>query len=126
MPEIGDSIERAWAAGERVYLRNLFVRAPVAFYHTGFVVDSDRRIYANNLILAGNLDHLRERATLGTLDAPPDAAAFAEAGQASTAFLAEELGEAIMVATARADAVLTRLCNRLYPAYFAHRARLSA
>ena len=123
---IGDTILAAWDAGERLYLRNLFVRAPVAFYNTGFVVDSDRRIYANNLILAGKLDHLRARASLGTLDAPPDATALAAAGPNAAEFLESELGGEVMQATAQADAALTRLCNRLYPAYFEHRARLSA
>ncbi len=122
---IAAAFERAWAAGERLYLRNLFVRAPVAFYNTGFVVDSDRRIYANNLILAGNLDHLRERFALGTLDAPPAAEALVAAGQEAGGFLHDTLGEHVMQSTAAADAALTRLCNRLYPAYFARRERLA-
>jgi sulfatase maturation enzyme AslB (radical SAM superfamily) len=121
--EIASQFEAAWAAGERLYLRNLFVRAPVAFYNTGFVVDSDRRIYANNLILAGNLDHLRERFTLGTLDNPPDSAALTSAGEAAGTFLRDTLGARVMESTAAADAALTALCNRLYPTYFARRDR---
>ena len=123
--EIAQDFEAAWGRGERLYLRNLFVRAPVAFYNTGFVVDSDRRIYANNLILASNLDHLRERFALGSLDAPPSAEDITEAGQRASGFLHDTLGAHVMESTAAADAALTRLCNRLYPAYFARRARLA-
>ncbi len=120
---IGDDIEAAWARGEPLYLRNLFVRAPVAFYNTGFVVDSDRRIYANNLVLAGNLDHVRTRASLGTLDTPPTEAALEASAAAAPELLREVLGDALIAATADADAALPRLCNRLYPAYFAARER---
>lgn len=122
---IAEAFEHAWAGGERLYLRNLFVRAPVAFYNTGFVVDSDRRIYANNLILASNLDHLRERFALGDLDAPPAATALQAAGEQAGHFLHDTLGTHVMESTAAADAALTRLCNRLYPAYFARRERLA-
>ncbi len=121
--QIADDIEGAWAKGENLYLRNLFVRAPVAFYNTGFVVDCDRRIYGNNLVLAGNLDHVRAATATGTLDNPPSEAELAENGARAGQVLADTLGPAIMEATAQADACLTRLCNRLYPAYFEHRGR---
>jgi sulfatase maturation enzyme AslB (radical SAM superfamily) len=123
---IAAEFEAAWARGERLYLRNLFVRAPVAFYNTGFVVDSDRRIYANNLVLAGNLDHLRAGFALGDLDRPPDSAALEAASARAGHFLRDTLGDEIMASTAAADAALTALCNRLYPAYFARRGRLVA
>lgn len=119
--EIGDEIAKLWAQGERVYLRNLFVKAPVPFYNTGFIVDSDRRIYPNNLVLAGNLDHLREVATVGTLDLPPSNQQLDEASLRTAGLLHDTLGAPIMEATAAADAELTRLVNRLYPAYFASR-----
>ena len=121
--EIAAEFEAAWAGGDRLYLRNLFVRAPLPFYNTGFVVDSDRRIYANNLVLASNLDHLRERFSLGDLDSPPSPAALTTAASQAGAFLHDTLGASVMESTAAADAALTALCNRLYPAYFAQRER---
>ena len=119
--EIGDLVAAMWKRGERVYLRNLFVNAPVPFYNTGFVVDSDKRIYPNNLVLAGNLDHLRAVATVGTLDEPPTNEALDHAARRSAGFLHDALGPSIMQATAAADAELTGLVNRLYPTYFAMR-----
>ena len=119
---IAGEFEKAWAKHDRLYLRNLFVRAPVAFYNTGFVVDSDRRIYPNNLILAGNLDHLRSRMATGTLDAPPTQEAMEAGAALSAQVLEESVGPAVMASTAAADAALTRMVNRLYPAYFARRA----
>jgi hypothetical protein len=124
--EIADEVEARWGNNESLYLRNLFVSAPVPFYNTGFVVDSDRRIYPNNLVLAGNLDHLRAQATVGTLDNPPSNEALVAAAGNTSGLLHEALGPHIMDCTAAADAELTRLVNRLYPAYFAMRNRRRA
>ncbi|MBM4367617.1 MAG: radical SAM protein [Deltaproteobacteria bacterium] len=120
---IAEDFESAWAGGERLYLRNLFVRAPTPFYNTGFVVDSDGRIYPNNLVLAGAFDSLRAHTSIGTLDAPPSPDRLAEATAAAPAVLEAAVGARVMECTRRADAELTRLCNRLYPAYFDMRAR---
>ncbi len=124
--EIATEFETAWTRGERLYLRNLFVRAPTPFYNTGFVVDSDRRIYANNLVLAGKLDHFRRELAVGTLDAPPTDAQLADAAARTPDVLHEALGGTLLDATAAADAELTTLCDRLYPAFFAMRARRGA
>ncbi len=121
--EIAAHFETAWSLGERLYLRNLFVRAPTPFYNTGFVVDSDRRIYPNNLVLAGAFDSLRAATSIGSLDAPPTPERLAEATAAAPAVLEAAVGARIMESTRLADAALTALCNRLYPAYFKMRAR---
>lgn len=121
--EIGTIFADAWARGERLYLRNLFTRAPTPFYNTGLVVDSDRRIYPSNLILAGALDHLRDELAVGDLDKPPSRAELEDAARAVPDVLASQMSPGIMDATAAADATLTRLCNRLYPHYFERRAR---
>lgn len=115
--EIASEFEADWAKGGRLYLRNLFTRAPTPFYNTGFVVDSDRRIYPSNLVLSGALDHLRGELVAGTLDDPPSAARL----EAAAATLADRLSRQAphWESTLRVDALLTDLCNRLYPAYFA-------
>jgi len=119
---IGDEIEATWARGERLYLRNLFVRAPTPFFNAGMVVDVDRAIHPSNLILSGTFDELRGVTALGTLDAPPDRPALDAAAEATPALLASRLPAHVMAATASVDAALTRLCNRLYAPYLRHRA----
>lgn len=113
----------AWKRGERWYLRNLFTRAPTPFYNTGLVVDSDRRIHPSNLILAGAFDHLRDETACGDLDDPPDRATLEAAAQRVPGLLAANLPARVLASTEAVDAALTRLCNVLYPAYFARRAR---
>jgi len=118
---IGDEIRATWAAGERLYLRNLFVRAPTPFYNTGFVVDVDRRIHPSNLILAGAFDALRDQTALGTLDDPPTAEALEAAAPSAAELLRAHTDPMVWASTLAADAALTRLCDALYPAYFAAR-----
>jgi sulfatase maturation enzyme AslB (radical SAM superfamily) len=120
---IGDELEAAWASGDRLYLRNLFVRAPTPFFNTGFVVDVDRAIHPSNLILAGDFDTFRTRTAVGTLDDPPSPEALDAGARASAALLRETLSAKVLASTDAVDAALTRLCNRLYPAYFAARDR---
>lgn len=119
---IGEDIAAAWARGERLYLRNLFVRAPTPFYNTGFVVDSDRSIHPSNLVLAGAFDGLRATTRLGTLDHPPTARAIEEAAARVPELLRAHVPPAVLDATVAVDAALTRLCHRLYPAFLAARA----
>ncbi|MFZ5479992.1 MAG: radical SAM protein [Myxococcota bacterium] len=121
--EIADVFEEAWRRGERLYLRNLFVRAPTPFFNTGMVVDVDRTIHPSNLILAGAFDGLRGRTAVGTLDDPPTREALEAAGARVPALLREHVPADVLASTEAADAALTRLCNRLYPAYFARLAR---
>lgn len=123
---IAAEILAAWGRGERLYLRNLFVRAPTPFYNTGFVVDSDRSIHASNLVLAGAFDGLRGRTALGTLDHPPSPAALDAAGPAAAVLIRATLPPAVIAATDEVDALLTRLCHRLYPALLARRAARGA
>ncbi|MDP2312080.1 MAG: radical SAM protein [Pseudomonadota bacterium] len=112
---IAADFEAAWNAGERLYLRNLFVSAPTPFFNTGFVVDADRTIHPSNLVLA---EAVGPRTVVGTLDDPPSAEALAEAAARVPALLAEVYTPDVLASTAAVDRVLTRLCDRLYPAYF--------
>ncbi len=121
--EIATEFQQAWQRGDRLYLRNLFTRAPTPFYNTGMVVDSDRRIYPSNLILAGALDHLRDALALGNLDQPPSREQLEQAAQRVPAQLAANLPPRVLESTYAVDGALTRLCNSLYPAYFERRAR---
>ena len=119
---IGDVLRVAWSRGDRLYLRNLFVRAPTPFFNTGMVVDSDRTIHPSNLILAQAFGDLRARTCLGTLDDPPSREALEVAARAVPALLAEHVPAPIWASTLAVDQALTTLCNSLYPAYFARRA----
>lgn len=121
---IGRAFAEAWAAGDRLYLRNLFVRAPTAFFNTGLVVDSDRTIHASNLVLAQGLG---DGDVVGTLDHPPTPEVLAAAAARVPALLAAAYPPAVLAATDAVDSALTALCDSLYPAWFAARdARLEA
>ncbi len=118
---IGDRFEAGWAAGEYLYLRNLFTRAPTPFFNTGLVVDSDRTIHPSNVGLSGQLDGLRGQTRVGTLDDPPSPEELEEAAVRVGALIEEALPERIVEATRRADAELTTLCRRLYRPWAAFR-----
>lgn len=116
---IAVEFERDWAAGGRLYLRNLYTRAPTPFFNTGFVVDADRTIHPSNLVLA---EAVGDRTAVGTLDDPPSAEVLAEAAARVPALLREVYAPDVLASTAAVDATLTHLCDRLYPAYFRARA----
>lgn len=118
---IGDRFESAWASGRRLYLRNLFTRAPTPFFNTGMVVDADRSIHPSNVGLSGSLDETLGRTKVGDLDHPPSAAALAAAAARMPALLKEAVDPAVWDATLAVDAELTALCERLLPAWLATR-----
>jgi sulfatase maturation enzyme AslB (radical SAM superfamily) len=124
LARIGRAFADAWAAGDRLYLRNLFVRAPTPFFNTGLVVDSDRTIHASNLVLA---QAVGDGDIVGTLDDPPSVEALEQARRRVPALVSAAYSPAILAATSAVDAALTALCDSLYPAWFAARdARLEA
>ena len=120
---IGDAIEATWRRGERLYLRNLFTRAPTPFFNTGLVVDADRTIHPSNIGLSGALDHLRDQTQVGTLDDPPAVEALQSRAADVGRMLATSLSEHVWSSTQAVDATLTRLCHRLYPVYVDKRRR---
>ncbi len=120
---VHDRIVARWRAGQPFYLRNLFTWAPTPFFNTGLVVDSDRTLHPSNVGLSGALDDLRSLTTLGTLDDPPSLATLQEASKRTNPILARALPERVWESTQAVDALLTRLCERLYPEFFAWRAR---
>lgn len=115
--EIRAELERAWSAGRYLYLRNLFTRAPTAFFNTGLVVDADRTIHPSNVGLSGALDGLRSQTQVGTLDDPPSPEALAARSAQVNALLEGALPPGVMASTRAVDAELTALCTALYPAY---------
>jgi len=114
-------IEASWRAGERLYVRNLFTRAPTPFFNTGLIVDADRTVHPSNVGLSGSLDHLRARTQVGSLDAPPTPAELAARSQTVPSLLEEAVGPRVWSSTQDADAELTAFCRGLYPSYFAMR-----
>jgi hypothetical protein len=119
--EIGTLIEERWASGQTFYLRNLFTWAPTPFFNTGLVVDSDRTIHPSNVGLSGQLDGLRGQTGVGSLDAPPTPEALAQRATEVNAMLRASLPDRVWASTQAVDAALSRLCERLYPAYVRHR-----
>ena len=120
---IGDRFEAAWEADAYLYLRNLFTLAPTPFFNTGLVVDSDGTIHPSNVGLSGQLDGLRGRTQVGTLDEPPNADALDEAGRRVGALIEDALPPRILESTRAVDAVLTALVRRLLPSWAAWRKR---
>ena len=116
-------IRGAWDSGERLYLRNLFTRAPTPFFNTGLVVDADRTIHPSNVGLSGQLDGLRGKTQVGTLDDPPTAEELAARTAEVNGLLEAALPERVWASTLAVDKLLTRLCRNLYPAYFEQRER---
>jgi len=119
---IGDAIEAAWAAGEPLYLRNLFTRAPLPFFNAGLVVDADGTIHPANIGLSGTLDHTRAATACGTLDDPPSPEALAAAAARVEPVLRAALAPRVWDSTLAVDAALTRLVRRLLPAFARKRA----
>lgn|GEM_PF-494540 len=111
---IGDRVRGMWAAGEYLYLRNLFVWAPTPFFNTGLVVDSDRSIHSSNVVLSGKLEELGDRTRLGTLDDPPPLEKLDASAAETWDLLQRELPERIVQSTQAADAALTELVESLY------------
>ena len=118
---VAAQIRARWRAGQRLYVRNLFTRAPTPFFNTGLVVDADRRIHPSNVGLAGSLDHLLDRTAVGTLDDPPTAEALAARAAEVNDLLAAALPERVLASTAAVDGALTSFVRSLYPDYLAAR-----
>ncbi len=118
---IGGQIRARWAAGDRLYLRNLFTWAPTPFFNRGLVVDSDGTIHPSNVGLSGALDGLRGRTQVGTLDEPPSVEALQAAEEQTNALLQEVLTPRVWRSTLAADAELSRLVRGLYLDYAAMR-----
>lgn len=125
--DIADQVRAQWAAGRRLYVRNLFTWAPTPFFNTGLVVDADRSIHPSNVGLSGQLDALRGKTQVGTLDDPPTMKALLDRAVAVQDLLEGALEPRIMGSTMAVDAALTELVHALYPAWLASkRARQAA
>jgi len=118
---IAGHIRRGWKKGQRLYVKNLFTRAPTPFFNTGMVVDADGTIHPSNLGLSGKLDHLREQTRAGTLDDPPSPELLDEKAGTVHALLEQTLGEDLWASTLAVDGLLTAFCESLYPDFLAHR-----
>jgi MoaA/NifB/PqqE/SkfB family radical SAM enzyme len=123
---IADHIRGAWTAGQRLYVKNLFTRAPTPFFNTGMVVDSDGTIHPSNVGLSGKLDHLREQTMAGTLESPPSPEELRLKGEQVNGLLEATLAEGVWQSTQDVDALLTAFCEGLYPDFLANRRRRRA
>jgi len=119
--QIAEQIRQHWRSGKRLYVRNLFVRAPTPFFNSGFIVDSDRTIHPSNLGLSGKLDHLREQTCVGDLDNPPTPLDLRAAAADIPALLSSALPEEVWDSTQKVDAALTRFCHSLMPDWHRYR-----
>ncbi|NOY24622.1 MAG: radical SAM protein [Oligoflexia bacterium] len=117
--DIADQIRAEWAAGRRLYVRNLFTWAPTPFFNTGLVVDADRSIHPSNVGLSGQIDALLGKTQVGTLDQPPTKKALRDGAVAVRDRLEDALDPVLLRSTMAADAALTELVTALYPAWLA-------
>ncbi len=118
---LGDEVLAAWEAGERLYVRNLFTRAPTPFFNTGVIVDADGRVHPSNVGLSGKLDHLLDQTACGTVEDWPSVELLEEKANEINPLLESVLEPDILHSTRAVDAELTALVNRLAPAYFRFR-----
>ena len=118
---LGDEVLAAWEAGQSLYLRNLFTRAPTPFFNTGVIVDADGRVHPSNVGLSGKLDHLLERTSCGTVEDWPSPEVLATKANEINPLLESVLEPEILASTRAVDSELTALVNRLAPAWFRHR-----
>ena len=90
------------------------------------MVDADRTIHPSNVGLSGQLDGLRGATQVGDLDHPPTVEAVRSRAAEVEALLKNALPDKTWYSTLAVDAELTRLCQRLYPAFAAYKKRRSA
>ena len=114
---IGQIIKKRWSAGQYLYVRNLFVRAPTPFFNQGLIVDSDGTVHPSNIGLSGSFDHLHQETTVGTLSDPPSRTQIETAAANVNALIQSTVPARIWKSTLAADAELTKLCEHLMP-YF--------
>ena len=114
---IGQDIISQWQRSRPLYVRNLFTWAPTIFFNTGMIVDSDRRIHPSNIGLSGNLDHVLDQTTIGSLDQPPTLNELQEASKKIPHIIHQNTKSHILTSTSRADKELTRFCTMLWPHY---------
>ncbi len=120
---IGRALRQGWEQGEHLYLRNLFTRAPLPFFNSGLVVDCDGTIHAANVGLSSQLEGLRGRTQLGSLDEPPAPEALRAQTEAIAELLPRVLPARTWESTLAVDQELTRLCRSLYGSWAAWRKR---
>lgn len=121
--QIRTRLEAGWRAGERLTLRNLFVRSPVPLFDPGILVDADRSIHTGNAALAAGLGSLPEATRVGDLDHPPAPDLVAARARDLPALLEAALPPHVWRSMLAVDAELARLCLSLLPAWAAWRKR---
>lgn len=117
LARIAGDVRRAWSAGERLYVRNLFTLAPTPFFNVGMVVDSDGTIHSSNVGLASSLSELLDSTRAGSLDDPPSPEVLARSAAALPRLLEERVPAPILESTRAVDAALSAFVRGLYPAY---------
>ena len=120
---IGARIRAEWAAGQPVYLKNLYTWAPTPLFNTGLVVDSDRSIHASNVGLASSFEDLLTETRVGDLDSPPTRAVLSSRAEQIPALIAARVPEPVWRATLAVDEALGRLCRGLYGDYADYKRR---
>jgi hypothetical protein len=116
-------VRERWAHGERLYIRNLFTRAPTPFFNTGLVVDADRTIHASNVGLSSALEPLLALTRTGSLDEPPSLEALAQKAEQVNGLIERQVPAQVWRSTLAVDALLSRFCTQLYPDFAAQRRR---
>jgi hypothetical protein len=114
---MSQNIISQWKDDKPLYVRNLFTWAPTIFFNTGMIVDSDGRIHPSNIGLSGNLDHVLDQTTIGTLDHPPTLQEIQDSSKKIPQIISQNTPENILISTQRADQELTRFCKTLWPHY---------
>ena len=114
-------IIQKWRKNEYLYVRNLFIQAPMPFFNQGMIVDADGSIHPSNITLSGSFANLHAQTKVGTLKEPPTVDIIQEKAKDIVPLVQSAIAEKIWDATMASDAELTRFCDRLLPEFLLYR-----
>jgi sulfatase maturation enzyme AslB (radical SAM superfamily) len=102
-----------WARGERLYVRNVFVRAPQPLFAEGVVVDSDGSIFPSDCILSDVSSGLRAALRCGSVGRPPRLAELRRRSREADGLLEAALAPEVLAATHAVDRELSGFARAL-------------
>lgn len=101
------------ARGERLYVRNVFVRAPQPLFAAGVVVDTDGSIFASDCILSDVSSGVRAALRCGSVESPPRLVELDRSAGEAEALLSAALAPEVLAATRAVDRELTGFTRAL-------------
>jgi sulfatase maturation enzyme AslB (radical SAM superfamily) len=102
-----------WTRGERLYVRNVFVRTPQPLFAEGVVVDSDGSIFASDCILSSVSSAMRAALRCGSVESPPSRAELRRRSGEADRLLRPTLAPEVLASTQAVDRELSGFTRAL-------------